>query len=86
MGMLPNLPCQPRDPPTPSRSEPDRLRMTLGELKRCKINENDSSGVQLACCASDLITPGGAFRKVTGSLGEASHQHGIVQRICPKML
>mgnify|MGYP005715783323 CR=1 FL=1 len=32
-------------PNTLSRSEPDRLRMTLGELKRCKMHENEGSGL-----------------------------------------
>ena len=72
-------------PLTPSRSEPDQLRMTLGELKACKINENEGSGLQLACCAPGLTTPGRPFRKVRGSLGGASHQQGIHQQICMKM-
>ena len=31
--------------PYPSRSEPNRLCMTLGELKRCKMHENERSGL-----------------------------------------
>jgi hypothetical protein len=69
----------------PSRSEPDRLRMTLGELKPCKINENEGSGLQLACCAPGLTTPGRAFRKVRGSLGGASRHQGIDQQISMKI-
>jgi len=30
--------------PTPSKSEPDQLHMTLGGLKACKINENEVLG------------------------------------------
>ena len=55
--------------PTPSKSEPDQLRMTLGELKACKNNENQGFGLQLACCAPGLTTPGRAFRKVRAALG-----------------
>jgi len=66
-------------PPTPSRSDPDGLRMTPSELKLCKINENTGSVLQLACCAPGLTTPGRAFRKVRGSLGGASHEQGIDQ-------
>ena len=55
--------------PYTSRSEPEQLHMSLGEQKPCKNNENASFGLQLACCAPGLTTPGRAFRKVTGSLG-----------------
>ena len=72
-------------PPTSSRSEPDQLRMTLGELKPYKINENEGSGLQLACCAPSLTTPGRAFRKVRGSLGGSSHKHGLDQQISMKI-
>ena len=83
--MLPDLPYQPCTPLTPSRSEPDRLRMTLGELKPCKINENEGSRLQLACCPPGLTTPGRPFGKVGGSLGGALHQQGIDQQISMKM-
>jgi hypothetical protein len=72
-------------PPTPSRSEPDRLRMTLGEQKPCKINENRGSELQLACCGPGLTTPGRPFRKVRGSLGGASQQSYIYQQISMKI-
>ena len=72
-------------PSTPSRSQPDQLRMTLGELKACKINENKGFGLQLACCAPGLTTPESACGKVRGSLGGASHEQGIDEQISMKM-
>ena len=83
--MLPDLPCQSCAPRTPSRSEPDRLRMTLGEQKPSKINENEGFRLQLACCAPGLTTPGSACRKVRGSLGGFTHVPGIEQQIMTKM-
>ena len=83
--MLPDLPCQPCAPRTPSRSEPDRLRMTLGEQKPSKINENEGFRLQLACCAPGLTTPGSACRKVRGSLGGFTHVPGIEQQIMTKI-
>ena len=55
--------------PYTSRSEPDQLRMSLGEQKPCKKNENAWFGLQLGCCAPGLSTPGRAFRKVRAALG-----------------
>ena len=72
-------------PPTPSRSDPGRLHMTLGEQKPSKMNENEGFRLQLAFCAPGLTTPGSACRKVRGSLGGFTHVPGIEQQIMTKM-